>query len=81
MNTSGPPGSIPRSPPVDLLATDFKQRLQEHKSDRAKASEIEQAIKHHIEVNLEQDEIRRVKQRIKRRYSKPRSMTLTFGES
>jgi type I restriction enzyme R subunit len=49
-------GVDPKIPPVDLLATDFKQRLQEHKSDRAKASEIEQAIKHHIEVNLEQDE-------------------------
>jgi type I restriction enzyme R subunit len=49
-------GVDPKIPPVDLLATDFKQKLQEHKSDRAKASEIEQAIKHHIEINLEQDE-------------------------
>jgi type I restriction enzyme R subunit len=49
-------GVDPKIPPVDLLATDFKQKLQEHKSDRAKASEIEHAIKHHIEVNLEQDE-------------------------
>lgn len=30
--------------------------MQEHKSDRAKASEIEHATKHHIEANLEQDE-------------------------
>jgi type I site-specific restriction-modification system R (restriction) subunit len=60
-------GVDPKIPPLDLLATDFKQRLQEHKSDRANASEIEHAIKHHIEVNLEQDEIRRVKQRIKRK--------------
>ena len=42
-------------PPVDLLATDFKKKLQEHKSDRAKASEIEHAIKHHINVNLAED--------------------------
>jgi HsdR family type I site-specific deoxyribonuclease len=49
-------GVDPKIPPVDLLATDFKQRLQEHKSDRAKASEIEHAIKHHIDINLEQDE-------------------------
>ena len=42
-------------PPVDLLATDFKKKLQAHKSDRAKASEIEHAIKHHINVNLAED--------------------------
>lgn len=49
-------GVDPKIPPVDLLATDFKKKLNEHKSDRARASEIEHAIKHHIEVNLEQDE-------------------------
>lgn len=48
-------GVNPKIPPVDLLAADFKKKLQEHKSDRAKASEIEHAIKHHINVNLEED--------------------------
>ena len=48
-------GVNPKISPVDLLATDFKKKLQEHKSDRAKASEIEHAIKHHINVNLEED--------------------------
>ena len=32
-----------------------RRSLQEHKSDRAKASEIEHAIKHHIDVNLDDD--------------------------
>ena len=40
---------------MDLLAADFKKRLQEHKSDRAKASEIEHAIKHHIDVRIDDD--------------------------
>ena len=42
-------GVDPKIPPVDLLAADFKKKLNEHKSDRAKASEIEHAIKHHID--------------------------------
>jgi len=48
-------GVNPKIPPVDLLATDFKTKLDEHKSPRAKASEIEHAIKHHINVNLDED--------------------------
>ena len=48
-------GVNPKIPPVDLLATDFKKKLNEHKSPRAKASEVEHAIKHHIDVNLEED--------------------------
>ena len=48
-------GVDPKIPPVDLLAADFKKKLQEHKSDRAKASEIEHAIRHHIDVNLDDD--------------------------
>jgi type I restriction enzyme R subunit len=40
---------------VDLLAADFKEKLGEHKSSRAKASEIENAIKHHIKIKLEDD--------------------------
>ena len=48
-------GVNPKIPPVDLLAADFKKKLNEHKSPRAKASEIEHAIKHHIDVNLDED--------------------------
>jgi len=48
-------GVDPKIAPVDLLAVDFKDKLDAHKSDRSKASEIEHAIKHHIKVNLEED--------------------------
>lgn len=48
-------GVDPKIPPVDLLAKDFKEKLNQHKSPRAKASEIEEAIKNHIKVNLETD--------------------------
>jgi len=48
-------GVDPKIPPLDLLDVDYKEKLNEHKSDRAKASEIENAIKTHIKVNLEED--------------------------
>ncbi len=48
-------GVDPKIAPVDLLAVDFKDKLDAHKSNKAKASEIEHAIKHHINVNLEED--------------------------
>ncbi len=48
-------GIDPKIPPVDLLAKDFKEKLNSHKSAKAKASEIENAIKHHIKINIEQD--------------------------
>ena len=48
-------GIDPKIPPVDLLAVDYKQKLNQHKSSRSKASEIEHAIKHHIRINLEDD--------------------------
>lgn len=49
-------GVDPKIPPIDLLAVDYKQKLQAHHSDESKASEIENAIKHHIDVNLSEDE-------------------------
>lgn len=48
-------GVDPKIAPVDLLAADFKEKLNAHKSPRAKASEIEQAIKYHLKINLEDD--------------------------
>ena len=48
-------GVDPKIPPVDLLAANFKEKLNEVKSDESKASEIESAIKHHITVKLEED--------------------------
>ena len=48
-------GIDPKIPPVDLLAVDYKEKLNQHKSSRSKASEIEHAIKHHIKISLEDD--------------------------
>ena len=48
-------GVDPKIPPVDLLAADFKEKLDDRKSDRVKASEIEYAIRHHIKIKLEND--------------------------
>jgi len=48
-------GVDPKIPPVDLLSGDFKEKLNDHKSGKAKASEIEHAIKHHITVNIDDD--------------------------
>jgi type I restriction enzyme R subunit len=48
-------GINPKIPPVDLLAADYKERLNEHKTSTTKASELEQAIKHHININVEED--------------------------
>ena len=48
-------GINPKIPPVDLLAPDYKERLNEHKTSTTKASELEQAIKHHININVEED--------------------------
>ncbi|MEC6899168.1 HsdR family type I site-specific deoxyribonuclease [Photobacterium piscicola] len=48
-------GVDPKIPPVDLLAANFKQSVEANKSDEAKASEMESAIKHHITINLDED--------------------------
>ena len=48
-------GVDPKIPPTDLLAADFKEKLSSHKSPRAKASEIENAIRSHIKINLDEN--------------------------
>jgi type I restriction enzyme R subunit len=48
-------GIDPKIPPVDLLSGNYEEALNKHKSPRAKASEIENAIKHHIKINIEDD--------------------------
>ena len=48
-------GVDPKIPPVDLLAENFKEKLDEHKTPRAKASDIEHAIRHHIRVRIDED--------------------------
>ena len=48
-------GVDPKIPPVDLLAGNYEEVLNQHKSPRAKASEVENAIKYHIKINIEDD--------------------------
>lgn len=48
-------GVDPKIPPVDLMAANFSQTVQQIKSPESQASEIESAIKHHITVNLDDD--------------------------
>ena len=48
-------GVDPKIPPVDLLAGNYEEELNKHKTSKSRASEIEHAIKHHIKINLEDD--------------------------
>ncbi|EIF43521.1 HsdR family type I site-specific deoxyribonuclease [gamma proteobacterium BDW918] len=48
-------GVDPKIPPVDLMAANFKESIDQIKSPESRASEIESAIKHHITVNLDED--------------------------
>lgn len=42
-------------PPVSLTASDFREKVEALGSSRAKASEMEHAIRHHLEVNFDRD--------------------------
>jgi len=61
-------GVDPKIPPIPLLAQDFEQHVAAHSSPRAKASNIEHAIKHHINVKLEDDPeyYRKLSERLKK---------------
>ncbi|MBF2754680.1 MAG: HsdR family type I site-specific deoxyribonuclease [Gammaproteobacteria bacterium AqS3] len=48
-------GIDPKIPPVELFADGYLDKLNQHKSPRAKAFEVEHAIKHHINVNIDED--------------------------
>lgn len=48
-------GVDPKIPPLDLMAANFRESVEQIKSPESRASEIESAIKHHITVNLEED--------------------------
>lgn len=48
-------GVDPKIPPVDLMAANFRESVEQIKSPESRASEIESAIKHHITVNLDDD--------------------------
>ncbi|WP_084392188.1 type I restriction endonuclease subunit R [Nocardiopsis listeri] len=42
-------------PPTAITASDFESKVEALSSDRAKASEMEHALRHHISQNLDQD--------------------------
>jgi type I restriction enzyme R subunit len=48
-------GVDPKIPPVELLSADFKNSLNENKTTRAKASEMEHAIRKHCKINFDED--------------------------
>lgn len=48
-------GVDPKIPPVDLMAANFKETVEQINSPESRASEIESAIKHYITVNLDED--------------------------
>jgi len=48
-------GIAPRVPPIKFFEVKFEQVLAAQTNDRAKASEIENAIKVHIKVKLDED--------------------------
>jgi type I restriction enzyme, R subunit len=48
-------GVDPKIPPVDLLAGNYEEELNKHKSSHSRASEIEHALKHHIKINIDDD--------------------------
>ena len=48
-------GVDPRIPPVDLMAANFREKVNEIKSPESRAAEIESALKAHITVNLDED--------------------------
>ena len=45
-------------PPVSLTSADFRQKVAAMASPRARASEMEHAIRHHIDVHLAEDPVR-----------------------
>ncbi|MYJ60448.1 MAG: type I restriction endonuclease subunit R [Synechococcus sp. SB0672_bin_6] len=48
-------GVDPQVPPTKLFDVEFEQVLAAHTNDRARASEVEHAIKAHIKVKLDED--------------------------
>jgi type I restriction enzyme R subunit len=50
-------GVSTRIPPVSITASDFDAKVDDLRSDRAKASEMEHAIQHHIREHLDKDPV------------------------
>jgi type I restriction enzyme R subunit len=50
-------GINPMVPPVELFSDNFQKRMNEIKNPKAKASEMEHAIRKHCKVNLDKDPV------------------------
>ncbi|MEX1364815.1 MAG: DEAD/DEAH box helicase family protein, partial [Nannocystaceae bacterium] len=48
-------GLDPKIPPINILDAEFEEHIGRHRSDRAKASEMEHAARHHIRQHLDED--------------------------
>ncbi len=51
-------GIEPRVEPVSIMDADFEEHLEREVSPRAKASEMEHAMRHHIDVHYDEDPVR-----------------------
>lgn len=51
-------GINPKIPPIQLTDTDFESHISRQVSDRAKASEMEHAIRSHIRKHIEEDPVK-----------------------
>ncbi len=54
-------GINPKIPPVQLTDTDFDQHINRQVSDRAKASEMEHAVRSHVRKYLDEDPVKYTK--------------------
>jgi len=54
-------GINPKIPPVQLTDTDFDQHINRQVSDRAKASEMEHAVRSHVRKHLDEDPVKYTK--------------------
>lgn len=48
-------GIDPKIPPIEILDPDFAAEVSRKKTDRAKAAEMENALRHHISISFEKD--------------------------
>ena len=55
MPTSSPGASIVKVPPISILDEDFEKGVGAHRRTKTKAAEIEHAIRHHLDVDLDDD--------------------------
>jgi len=60
-------GIDPKIPPVEITAQDFAEQVDKHRSPRAKASEMEHALRYHIRKHLDEDptHYKKLSQRLK----------------